>query len=240
MTVSLLAAFTAGLLSFLSPCVLPLVPAYLSFLSGASVHDLRAGVTRVGLWSPGFRRAVSFVLGFSLVFVVLGASATWLGRWLLERLPVLTKIAGLSVILVGLHLVGVIRITALYRERRWQVQGRRTGIGTAFLIGLAFAFGWTPCIGPILAGILAYASTQETVGQGIRLLAVYSLGLAVPFLATALAVERALGWLERFKRYLHGVEVASGALLIAVGALLLTGGFARLAGYFSFAQRFAL
>ncbi len=240
MTVSLLAAFTAGLLSFLSPCVLPLVPAYLSFLSGASVQDLRSGASRVGLLSHGFRRALGFVAGFSLVFVALGASATWLGQWLLARLPVLTKVAGLAVIIVGLHLTGLIRIRALYRERRWQVQSRRTGIGTALLIGVAFAFGWTPCIGPILAGILAYASTQETLGQGVRLLLIYSLGLAVPFLGTALAVDRALGWLDRFKRYLHWVEVASGALLIFVGVLLITGGFTRLAGYFTFTQRFAL
>jgi cytochrome c-type biogenesis protein len=240
MTVSLLTAFTAGLLSFLSPCVLPLVPAYLSFLSGASIQDLRSGAVSVSLWSPGFRRALGFVAGFSLVFVALGASATWLGRWLLERLPVLTNVAGVAVIIVGLHLTGLVRIPFLYRERRWQVQSQRAGVGTAFLIGLAFAFGWTPCIGPILAGILAYAGAQETVGQGIRLLAIYSLGLAVPFLATALAVDRALGWLERFKRYLHAVEIASGLLLIAVGVLLLAGGFARLAGYFGFAQRFAL
>ena len=242
--VTLLAAFGAGLLSFLSPCVLPLIPGYLSYISGLSLDQLR-GVPAVGGGAavavaapPEARRQVvlaslAFILGFSLVFVSLGASASYIGQFLTSRLTLLGRIAGAIIILFGLHTMGVLRIEWLYQEKRVQTTKRPAGFVGAVLVGSAFAFGWTPCLGPILAGILAVAATQNTVGHGVRLLAAYSLGLGVPFLATALAIDRFFLAFAKIRRHYHAIEVTSGALLVVIGVLIFTNRFTVIAQWLS-------
>ena len=238
-SVSLMAAFAAGLVSFLSPCVLPLVPGYISMISGASVDELKAEQGD-GLLSKILLHSFLFIIGFSIVFISLGASATWLGQALLSRMSVLYKIAGVLIILFGLHLTGIFRIPLLYRDKRFHTAGKPASAGGALLIGLAFAFGWTPCIGPILAAILGIAAHQDMVLKGVLLLSFYSLGLAVPFLLTSLGINRFLRFYNRFRTHLHHVEVFSGVILIVLGAMIFTNQFTRLAGYLSFLNRFAL
>ena len=233
-----IAAFLAGLLSFLSPCVLPLVPGYVSLISGASVEELQTSERRV--LGTVMLHSVTFILGFSVVFIALGALATTVGQFANEYRGILTRVAGIVVIIFGLHLTGIFKIKALYADKRLHsVKGSATAIGS-FFVGFAFAFGWTPCIGPILAGILLLAETQNTVLKGTLLLAVYSLGLAVPFLLTSLGVDRFLSFYGRFRRHLHTVEVISGILLICVGVLIFLNNLRLLSGYFSFLNRFSL
>jgi cytochrome c-type biogenesis protein len=235
---TLIAAFVAGLLSFLSPCVLPLVPGYVSLISGTSAENLQSSDQR--LLRTVMLHSITFVLGFSVVFIALGAAATSIGQFAAEYHRWLSRIAGIVVIVFGLHLTGLLKIKALYADRRMHnLKGSSSVMGT-FLVGFAFAFGWTPCIGPILAGILALAEIQDTVMQGILLLAVYSLGLAVPFLLTSLGVDRFLAFYGRFRRHLHTVEVVSGVLLIAIGVLIFLNNLKLLSGYLSFLNRFAL
>ena len=189
--VSYLAALVAGILSFVSPCVLPLVPGYLSFISGVSLDNAHTGTALPeGTTRRVFLASIAFVLGFSTVFVALGASASSIGALINDKLWILTKIAGVAVILFGLHTMGLLKINALYRQAQIDVKRKPAGPLGAFVVGLAFAFGWTPCIGPILGSILALAAQEGTVTHGASLLAVYSLGLGVPFLATSLAVDR--------------------------------------------------
>jgi cytochrome c-type biogenesis protein len=238
--VTLLAAFGAGVLSFISPCVLPLIPGYLSYISGLSLDEMRgspaAAGTAVAVAAPPETRrriilsSLAFILGFSIVFVALGASASAIGQFLMSRLTILGKIAGAIVIIFGLHTMGVLRIEWLYQEKRVQTsQQRPAGFIGATLVGMAFAFGWTPCLGPILAGILAVAASQDTIGHGVRLLAAYSMGLGVPFFATALAINRFFAALARIRRHYHKVEVVSGALLVAIGVLIFTDRFTIIA-----------
>lgn len=233
-----IAAFLAGVLSFLSPCVLPLVPGYVSLISGTTVDGIQGQNQRL-LRQVMFSSAM-FILGFSIVFIALGAVATTLGQVTRQYYPLLTRIAGVVIIVFGLHLTGIWKIKALYADKRMHsVKGGSTPWG-AFLVGFAFAFGWTPCIGPILATILAFAAAEETVLKGTLLLAVYSLGLAVPFLLTSIGIDRFLRFYARFRRHLHAIEVASGVLLIVVGLLIVTRHFTVLSGYLSFLNRFAL
>jgi cytochrome c-type biogenesis protein len=233
-----LAAFVAGLLSFLSPCVLPLVPGYVSLISGVGAEELQARNQR--LLRTLMVNSLMFIAGFSLVFIALGAVASSIGQLAREYYGLLTRVAGVVIILFGLHLTGLFRINALYADKRMHsVKGSSTALG-AFVVGFAFAFGWTPCIGPILATILALAASQDSVAKGTALLAVYSAGLAVPFLLTSLGIDRFLEFYTRFRRHLRAVEVASGVLLIAVGALVLTRHLTILSGYLSFLNRFAL
>ncbi len=221
--VPLAAAFLAGLLSFLSPCVLPLVPPYLCFITGASLDDL----TSRNKAEIGYRMvlmpALLFVLGFATVFVALGATASAAGQFLREHSTLLAQIAGVAIILMGLHFIGVFRLGLINRQMRYTHASRPAGLVGAYGIGLAFAFGWTPCIGPVLAAILALAATEDSVSRGAVLLAVYSAGLGVPFLAAALGVERFLEFLQRFRGQLGNVERATGALLVVTGVLFLTG-----------------
>jgi len=238
-SVSLVAAFTAGLVSFLSPCVLPLVPGYISMISGASVDQLKSSDNEEVLRRV-LGHSLLFILGFSVVFISLGASATWIGQALLSRMTILYKIAGIVIIIFGLHLTGILKIGMLYRDARFHSAGKPATATGAFLIGLAFAFGWTPCIGPILAVILGMAASQETVWQGVFLLSFYSAGLAVPFLLTSLGVNRFMRFYQRFRAHLHQVEVFSGIVLIVLGAMIFSNQFTRLAGYLSFLNRFAL
>lgn len=233
-----LAAFLAGLLSFLSPCVLPLVPGYVSLISGASVEELQTPQRR--MFRTVMLHSLTFVLGFSIVFIALGAVATGVGQVFNQYHSLLSKIAGIIVIIFGLHLTGILKIKALYADKRLHdVKGGSSAVGS-FAVGFAFAFGWTPCIGPILATILVLAGAQETVWKGIILLAVYSLGLAVPFLLTSLGVDRFLAFYGRFRRHLHTVEVLSGVLLIAIGVLIFLNNLRLLSGYLTFLNRFAL
>jgi cytochrome c-type biogenesis protein len=277
----LAAAFLAGLVSFLSPCVLPLVPGYISMLSGIGMEQLRQGQQpRGGL----FASAVAFVLGFSVVFISFGASASAVGAFLREHRGTLAPIAGALILLFGLHLLGllgkltirvglilgvllaVLGIIALLRGgtlfaglgavhffslsiigffgpamTRWlnrdvhlRTGGTQPGMWSGFLLGFAFAFGWTPCIGPILATVLALAAASDTIARGVLLLAVYSAGLAVPFLLTALGIGQFLKFYQRFRKYLHAVELFSGALLLFAGGLVFVNRLAWLAGKLSF------
>jgi cytochrome c-type biogenesis protein len=279
--VSLAAAFLAGLVSFLSPCVLPLVPGYISMLSGIGMEQLRQGQQpRGGL----FASAIAFVLGFSVVFISFGASASAVGAFLREHRGTLAPIAGALILLFGLHLLGllgkltirvglilgvllaVLGIIALLRGgtlfaglaavhffslsiigffgpamTRWlnrdvhlRTGGAQPGMWSGFLLGFAFAFGWTPCIGPILATVLALAAASDTIARGVLLLAVYSAGLAVPFLLTALGIGQFLKFYQRFRKYLHAVELFSGALLLFAGGLVFVNRLAWLAGKLSF------
>src|SRR5712692_9667869 len=233
-----IAAFLAGLVSFLSPCVLPLVPGYVSLISGAGVEELKAPESR--LFRKTMLNSVSFILGFSVVFITLGAISTEVGQLLARYKSTLAQVAGVVIILFGLHLTGILRINALYADKRLHNLKGGSTAGGAFLIGLAFAFGWTPCVGPILAVILGFAAAQDSVFKGILLLGVYSLGLAVPFLLTSLGIGRFLKFYSRFRTHMHAVEVASGALLIVLGALLVFGRFTIISNYLSFLNRFAL
>jgi len=233
-----IAAFLAGLVSFLSPCVLPLVPGYVSLISGAGVEELKSQESQL------FRRvminSISFILGFSIVFVTLGAISTEVGQLLARYKSLLSEIAGVVIILFGLHLTGIFKIKALYTDARLHsVKGSSTPWG-AFVIGFAFAFGWTPCVGPILAVILGFAAAQDSVTKGIVLLAIYSLGLAVPFLLTSLGIERFLKFYSRFRAHMRALEIASGVLLIFLGVLLVMGRFTLISNYLSFLGRFAL
>ena len=232
--ISMLGAFVAGLLSFLSPCVLPLVPAYLSFISGVSVDALRndESINHDAVRKRAMVQSLWFVLGFSLVFIALGASATFLGQWLLSNMAALAKVAGIIIIVFGLHYTGVIRIPFLMMDTRLNTENVKStnGVG-ALMLGSAFAFGWTPCIGPILGTILAMAGMQGQVGEGMMLLVMYSVGLGIPFLLAAYATNAFLNWSQRFKKHLHAVEVLSGSLLIVVGVMIFLVSFAEVAGF---------
>jgi cytochrome c-type biogenesis protein len=233
-----LAAFLAGIISFLSPCVLPLVPGYVSLISGAGVEELKSNDSQ--LFRKVMLNSAAFILGFSIVFILLGAISTEVGQFLRFYKSTLARVAGVVIIVFGLHLTGIFKIKWLYTDARLHsVKGGSTPWG-AFVIGFAFAFGWTPCVGPILAVILGFAAAQDSVMKGILLLAVYSLGLAVPFLLTSLGIERFLKFYSRFRSHMHALELASGGLLIVLGVLLVFGRFTLISSYFSFLNRFAL
>src|SRR5713226_73752 len=235
---SMILAFFAGLTSFLSPCVLPLVPGYLSMISGAGLEELK--VPQAHLMRRVMLNSIAFILGFSVVFIALGAAATEIGQVLGVYKHTLARVAGVVIILFGLHLTGIFKIKALYTDARLHsVKGSSTPLG-AFVIGFAFAFGWTPCLGPILSAVLTIAGQQGTMMKGIILLTVYSLGLAVPFLLTSLLMERFLKFYSRFRSHMHALEVASGGLLIALGILLVIGRFTLISNWLSFLNRFAL
>jgi cytochrome c-type biogenesis protein len=238
--VSVFTAFIAGLVSFLSPCVLPLVPGYISIISGASLEQLKAREKDSSLFRTVLLNSIMFIIGFSITFILLGASATWIGQILLSKMRLLGQIAGLILIAFGIHLTGLVKINALYKDKRFHNLEKPRGLVGALVLGLAFAFGWTPCIGPILAGIMTIASTKQTVTEGMFLLGTYSAGLGIPFLLTSLALNKFLAFYGRFKKHFHAVEVASGILVIAIGLLILTGSLSRLATWFTFLNRFAL
>lgn len=226
--VGIAGAFLAGLLSFVSPCVLPLVPPYLCFLAGVTLDELtgedatRTPRTRV------FTASLAFVLGFTAVFVTLGASASAIGRVVMSHLDVLGYLAGAVIIVMGLHFLGVFRIGLLYREARVHVERRPAGLIGAFLVGIAFAFGWTPCVGPVLAAILFVAGSEETVGNGALLLAAYSLGIGLPFLGASLFAGPFMDLMRRFRLHMGKVEKTMGALLVVTGVMFLTGQMATM------------
>ena len=222
--VSYIGAATAGLLSFLSPCVLPLVPPYLCFLGGVSLEQLTGeGAVPQGVTRRVFLSSLTFVLGFTTVFVALGATSSVVGQLVTEYLDVLAKIAGVLIILLGLHFVGVFKVAFLQREARFHVESRPAGLVGAYVIGLAFAFGWTPCVGPVLAAILFVAASKESTVQGASLLAVYALGIGIPFLLASLAAGPFTRFMAKFRRHVRRIEIVMGLLLILTGILFLTG-----------------
>jgi len=234
MDIGLGIAVLAGFLSFVSPCVLPIVPGYLTFITGMSFDELTSQQNRSQLVLNAITKSLPFVLGFSLVFISLGASASAIGGVLRENLGLMKQIAGVGIIGLGLHLAGLLPIPALLRDRRLSGEPTSPGMGRAFVAGIFFAFGWTPCVGPILAGILALAATAETLTRGVLLLAAYSLGLGIPFVLSAAFLNAFLSFFKGMKGYLRQLEVASGALLIFVGGLIFTDSMGWLASKFTF------
>jgi cytochrome c-type biogenesis protein len=220
-SVSLTVALLGGILSFVSPCVLPLVPAYLGFLTGSSLEEIKnrgkAEKIPTPLWP-----ALAFVLGFSTVFIALGAGASSLSRFLLIHQEIFARVSGIIIVILGLHFLGLFRLQFLYREARLQPEVRPKTLIGAYIIGLAFAFGWTPCIGPVLATILTIAAAQEHLSDGILLLAVYSAGLGIPFLAAALGINAFLAFMQKFRKHMRAVEMAMGLLLVATGIAIFT------------------
>ncbi len=232
MDITYFGALIAGLLSFLSPCVLPLVPPYLCFLGGATFDQLTGeDEPPAHVYQTVVLSSVAFVLGFTTVFVMLGATATVLGQLVVENLPILSKIAGVIIIIAGLHFLGLIHIPIMHREARYHADTRPAGLFGAYLIGLAFAFGWTPCIGPVLGAILAVAAGGDTVSKGVSLLFVYSLGLGIPFILAAVAIRPFMNALQRFRGHLATVEKVMGAFLVLTGILFLTDSMTLIAGW---------
>ena len=223
----------AGVLSFLSPCVLPLVPPYLTYMSGASFDQLRAEADGPGtLTLKAAFTSIFFILGFSVVFVTLGATATAFGQVFRQLLPILTPVAGIVIIAMGLHFLGVYRFAILDRQLRHNGPGVASGPLGGFLLGLAFAIGWTPCIGPVLAAILSVAASRETAWEGASLLGLYSLGLGVPFFLAGIAIGPFLTFFQSFKKHLHTVERVMGGILVVTGVLFITGNFTRISFWF--------
>jgi len=227
--VTLGGAFIAGLISFISPCVLPIVPPYLCYLAGVSLEELAAENQTAKSWLRIFLAALTFVLGFTTVFVMFGASASFIGQAIAQNSRILTTIAGIVIIVMGLHFLGLFRIGLLYREARVHVQRKPAGLIGSYLIGLAFAFGWTPCVGPILGTILFVAGAEDTVGRGAVLLAAYSFGLGVPFLLAAAFAGPFLEWAKNFRRHMGAVEKIMGGMLVVTGLLFMTGYMATMA-----------
>jgi cytochrome c-type biogenesis protein len=218
----LLVSFSAGVVSFLSPCILPLVPPYLCFLAGTSLHDLTAAKTQVTSGRV-LARAMAFVLGFGCVFVMLGASASALGRLVSEHLTLLSQIAGIVIVVLGLHMVGAFRLALLLRHARFETLARPANVLGAFVVGLAFGFGWTPCVGPVLASILLLAGAEASAGRGAALLVAYAAGIGGPFMAAALFTGPFLRAAAHLRPYLSLIEKLMGLLLIATGVLVFAG-----------------
>ncbi len=220
--VGILASFGAGILSFLSPCILPLVPPYLCFLAGVSLDELTVN-PKFATTSRVISRAAAFVIGFSSVFIALGASASAVGQLVSEHLTLLTRIAGIIIFLLGLHMTGVFRFFILMRQARFEMASRPVSMLGAFVVGLAFGFGWTPCVGPVLTSVLLLAGTEGTVTRGVSLLAAYAAGIGVPFLVAALFTGPFLKWLSGFRRHLSILEKAMGIALMLTGLLVFAG-----------------
>jgi|SRR5688572_4175501 len=235
---AIVTAFVAGLLSFLSPCVLPLVPGYISIISGFSLDQLKGKAQDASLKRAVMLSSLMFILGFTISFIALGATATTLGKFLLVRMPYLRYLAGIIMIVFALHVLGVFRIKALYQDTRMHNVKASKGMLGALVLGLVFALGWSPCLGPILSGILGMASEQETVTQGMFLLFIYSAGLGVPFLMTSLGLNRFLSFYNRFKRHFRALEIVSGILILGVGVLIFTDRMTRLNQYFQWLSDF--
>lgn len=219
-SVGYFSAFLAGGLSFVSPCVLPLIPGYISFISGVSLDDLTNREKASSHLGRVATNTIFFVIGFSLIFIALGASASFVGGWLRDNITIFNKVGGVLIFLFGLHVAGVFRIRALNYEKRFHTGQKKFGVIGSILIGMAFAFGWTPCIGPILGSILTVAASQGTIGKGIILLAFYSAGLGIPFILTALLFNYLIGFFGFIKRHFRAVEIISGVLLMVIGILI--------------------
>jgi len=242
--VTIYMAFAAGIISFLSPCVLPLVPGYITFVSGVSFSEIKEKNESKPYLSKEKRTilysSIFFIIGFSVVFILLGATATWIGTFISSKISILTKLAGLVIIFFGIYMMGFIRPRFLYKEARFQIKDKRFGYVGALLIGAAFAFGWTPCIGPILAGILTFAGTLENVNQGVFLLLMYSLGLGIPFLLTAISINQFWRFFNQIKRHLRLLEVISGIIMVILGLMIFTNKLILIPGLLPFLNKFAL
>ncbi len=228
--ISILLAFSAGLLSFLSPCVLPLVPAYVSYLTGSSIEELKDDKAKLFT----LYKSLGFVLGFSIIFILMGVSITSLGKLLITHKDLFRKIGGTIIVIFGLHTIGVFKVKFFYREKRFLYFDKIKGPFSSVIMGMAFAAGWTPCIGPILSSILIYAASMNSSGRGILLLVMYSLGLAVPFILTAMAIGSFTRQFRRFSNYLPAISAISGALMIIMGVMIFMNKLAILSQYANF------
>lgn len=229
--VTYVGAFIAGLLSFLSPCVFPLIPSYITYITGISFADLQAEHPSHIIRQKSILHSLCFICGFTTVFVLLGASATYIGSFLQENTAIIRKIGGVLLVLLGIHVTGILHLKFLLGEKRVSIKHKPAGYAGSYLVGIAFAAGWTPCIGPILAAILAVAATEESVYQGILLLLLYSMGLGVPFFLSALALHRFLVVFNRFKKFIHVFEIITGIFLVVIGVLIYTNWLSRLSEY---------
>jgi cytochrome c-type biogenesis protein len=231
--VSTLIAFTAGLLSFVSPCVLPLVPSYITYITGVSFKDLTDQKTKSRVRWATVLHSILFIAGFSTVFILMGASASYLGQLLIEYQTWIMKVGGVLIIILGIQFTGIINIPFLQMEKRFEMRKKPLGYLGSFLVGVVFAAGWTPCIGPILSTILIYASTAKSFTTGILLLAVYSLGLGIPFFLSSLAFNSFLSAFDKIKRYMRWITLVSGIFLIIIGILILTDTFRIINAFFN-------
>ncbi len=231
--VTYIGAFIAGLLSFLSPCVFPLIPSYVMYITGMSYADMLAEHPSHIIRQKAIFHSICFICGFTVVFVLLGASATYIGSFLHEHSTLIRRVGGVILLVLGIHVTGLIPLKLLLGEKRVSIKHKPAGYVGSFLVGIAFAAGWTPCIGPILAAILAVAATEERVYQGILLLLVYSLGLGVPFFLSALGMHRFMALFNRFKKYIHVCEIITGIFLMVIGVLIYTNWLSRLSGFVS-------
>ena len=223
--ISVFIALSAGVLTFFSPCTFPLIPSYISFITGCSINDLlddKRQRTKRGHLKNIIMETLLFVLGFTLVFTALGASATYLGGFLLNNKTIISAVGGIIVVLFGIHLTGIIKIKYLEYEKRFHLKYKPTNLFGSLIVGITFAIGWTPCIGPILGGLLTYAAMQGTVYQGMLLLSVYSIGLGIPFLITGLCIGAFFNSFQKLMRYSRAISIASGLLLVGVGILIMT------------------
>ena len=219
--ISFLTAFLAGLISFFTPCVLPLVPGYLSLFSGVALDDIKNKAS--GAFGKVIWASLAFILGFSLVFILMGATATFIGSFLENHMDIIQKIAGVVVVIFGLHMTGIFQLKFLLYEKKFHSQSGKVGLVKGFLMGMAFAFGWTPCIGPILAPIIFMASQQEHLAQGVLLLSAYSLGLAIPFFLTALSLRLFFSLFKKIQKHFKVIEIIAGIFLIIVGVMIFFG-----------------
>jgi cytochrome c-type biogenesis protein len=228
--ISILLAFSAGLLSFLSPCVLPLVPAYVSYLTGSSIEELKDDKAKFSTLYKSF----GFVLGFSIIFILMGVSITSLGKLLIIHKNLFRKVGGTLIVIFGLHTIGVFKIKLFYHEKRFLYLDKIKGPFSSIIMGMAFAAGWTPCIGPILSSILIYATNMNSIGKGVLLLIMYSIGLAVPFILTAMAIGSFTKQFRKFSKYLPIISTISGLLMIIMGVMIFMNKVAILSQYTNF------
>ncbi|MFQ5588512.1 MAG: cytochrome c biogenesis CcdA family protein [Nitrospiria bacterium] len=226
-------AFSAGFLSFISPCVLPVVPSYISYITGLSLEELTSQEGKARAREMAIKNSILFILGFSTIFIFFGASATFMGQFFLSNQNIIRKIGGVFIIFFGLYIMGLFKLSFLARDKRFHFKNKPAGYLGSYLVGVAFGAGWTPCVGPILGSILLYASTANSVGIGIQLLAVYSIGLGLPLFISSLGVQSFLITFKKTARYMGWISGASGAFLVAVGLLIFTNSLTRLTSFFT-------
>ncbi len=229
--VSIMVAISAGFISFLSPCILPLIPSYVAFITGISIEELSYGRSLKRVRYRVIVNSLMFIFGFSMIFIALGASATFIGRFLADNIRWFEIIGGVLVIVLGVHFTGLLRLKFLDREKKIHLQEKPLGYAGTFLVGIAFGAGWTPCVGPILGAILTMAATTQNIWKGILLLSVYSLGLGLPFFLSAVILHKFFEYFKAIRRYFKVITMVGGILLILVGVLLISGYFSSISGF---------